>query len=56
MNEELIAGYEAYKQAAMVAIDRVIAELESQDGFYKELLIDALDEYTDLFESYGQLR
>ena len=56
MNEELAAGYEAYKQAAMVAIDRVIAELETQEGFDKDLLIDALDEYTDLFEEYGQLR
>ena len=29
MNKELQAGYGAYLQAAMVAIDRVVADLES---------------------------
>ena len=55
MNKELEAGYGSYLQAAMVAIDRVIAELEVE-GFDKDLIIEAMDEYTDLYEEYGQLR
>ena len=55
MNKELEAGHNAYLQAAMVAIDRVIAELEVE-GFDKDLIIEAMDEYTDLYEAYGQLR
>ena len=55
MNHELEAGYGSYIQAAMVAIDRVVAELETE-GFDKDLIIEALDEYADLYEEYGQLR
>lgn len=55
MNKELEAGYGSYLQAAMVAIDRVVSELEVE-GFDKDLIIEAMDEYTDLYEEYGQLR
>lgn len=55
MNHELEAGYGSYVQAVMVAIDRVVSELEVE-GFDKDLIIDALDEYADLYEEYGQLR
>ena len=55
MNHELQAGYSAYLQSAMAAIDRVVAELEVE-GFDKDLIIEAMDEYADLYEEYGQLR
>ena len=55
MNKELEAGYGSYLQAAMVAIDLVVSELEVE-GFDKDLIIEAMDEYTDLYEEYGQLR
>ena len=55
MNKELEAGYGSYMQAAMVAIDRVVAELEGE-GFDKDLIIDALDEYADLYKEYGFIR
>ena len=55
MNHELQAGYGSYLQAAMAAIDRVVAELEIE-GFDKDLIIEAMDEYADLYEEYGQLR
>lgn len=55
MNKELEAGYGSYIQAAMVAIDRVVSELEGE-GFDKDLIIDALDEYADLYEEYGFIR
>ena len=55
MNKELEAGYGSYLHAAMVAIDRAIADLE-EEGFDKDLLIEALDEYADLYEEYGFIR
>ena len=55
MNQELQAGYGSYLQAAMAAIDRVVSDLELE-GFDKDLIIEALDEYADLYEEYGQLR
>ena len=55
MNKELEAGHGSYLQAAMAAIDRVVADLEVE-GFDKDLIIEAMDEYADLYEEYGQLR
>ena len=55
MNHELQAGHAAYIQAAMVAIDRLVDQLE-QEGFDKDLIIEALDEYADLYEEYGFIR
>lgn len=54
-NKELEAGRAAYLQAAMVAIDRLVDELE-QEGYEKDLIIEALDEYADLYEAYGFIR
>ena len=55
MNHELQAGRTSFIQAGMVAIDRVVDDLELE-GFDKDLIIEALDEYADLYEAYGQLR
>jgi len=55
MNKELEAGYAAYVHSAMVAIDRVVSELELE-GFDKLTIIDALDEYADLYEEHGFIR
>ena len=55
MNQELQAGYGSYLQAAMAAIDRVVSDLELE-GFDKDLIVEALDEYADLYDEYGQLR
>ena len=55
INSEVQAGRGSYIQAAMIAIDRVVAELE-QEGFDKDLIIDALDEYADLYEEHGYIR
>lgn len=55
MNKELEAGYGSYLHAAMVSIDRVVADLE-EEGFDKDLIIEALDEYANLYEEYGFIR
>lgn len=55
MNKELEAGYGSYVHAVMVAIDRVVDELE-QEGMDKHTIIDALDRYADLYEEHGFIR
>lgn len=55
MNQELEAGYASYVHAAMVAIDRLVSELELE-GYDKITIVDALDEYADLYEEHGFIR
>jgi len=55
MNEEVAPGYASYVHAAMVAIDRLVDELELE-GFDKGIIIEALDEYADLYEEHGFIR
>ena len=55
MNKELEAGHAAYIHAAMVAIDRLVDQLELE-GYDKPTIIEALDEYADLYEEYGFIR
>ncbi len=55
MNKELEAGRAAYIHAAMVAIDRLVSDLEVE-GYDKGLIVEALDEYADLYEEYGFIR